>query len=100
MFVRHATEAAALRRLAAIDKALGYPSPATMRGSQCPPHPFGETVRYSVPVRISGSEWGTLAAPAEVVGRVERVDGSDVTISNDGATEVDLLAAPIGVVIP
>lgn len=89
-FVRHATEADALRRLAAVDKALGYPSPATVRGSQCPPHPFGETVRYSVPVRISGSEWGTRVAPDEVVGRVERVDGRNITISNDGAREVDL----------
>lgn len=87
-YVRHTTKAAAVERIAAIDKAIGYPAAATVRGASCPAHPFGKTTTFASPVRVKEGEWATPEAPTAIVGRVERVDGRSVVISNEGASRL------------
>lgn len=48
---RHVTNPAQHARVGElVDKLRGYPHEAHVRGRRCPPAPFGNTVRYAVPV--------------------------------------------------
>ena len=87
-YVRHANQRQAIRRASAIDAALGYPREASYRGIYCRPTLDGRTERFASPVQDRDGTWCTESAPESVVGRVERVGGEDVVISNDGAEDL------------
>ena len=83
------TEAEAMRFVAAVEPALGktYPIPGFRNGKRLPAGQ-GETVEY-VSVMTDGAEFAVQVTPEMVPldGRVETVDGSDVTILTDTRRE-------------
>lgn len=61
-------QAAAVALQTAMDAHLGYPKPATSRGSACPPHPFGQTLTCANVIAHPTLPQFALQESAEVLG--------------------------------
>lgn len=64
MIITDTTKHARLGEL--LNKALDFPREADVRGSRCPPAPFGRTVRYTEPLDLDNDGFPTLEIPTQV----------------------------------
>lgn len=88
---------AALGLQAAMDARLGYPKPATSRGSACPPHPFGQTLTCANVISHPTLPQFALQESGEVLGAEGQVSiGVGVRLPLDATWVSAALAVDIG----